>query len=94
MVAVIERPVLIDEADGKCHICSHHAPGHCDRCGERIANHLPHIMGVNGYQSVRPSHFHIIPVGGFSGREARWEELCLDCYRCNYEATYHTDPPV
>src|SRR5678816_4468769 len=94
----VTRPTIIDPADGPCEICAAHKAGTCDRCGateffRETTDHTRH-MGDNGFQSVKPSHFHLAPVLGVSGRESRFDELCIDCYRKDYTAVYDTEPPL
>lgn len=48
----------------------------------------------NGFQSVKPSHYHLAPVLGVAGREAHFDELCIECYRKDYSAVYGTEPPL
>lgn len=89
------RPVLVDEADGPCEICADwaarkrtEAGRHCDACGVAIPV-LLNMFG-NGYDSVRPHHFHLRGIGpsGTPGRAAVHRELCTDCYRLDFAAAY------
>lgn len=84
--ATLERPVLVDEADGKCEICDAHEMTKCDACGKKIPVYLN--MGGSGYQSPKPSHYHIGVVGGVQGRRCKWSELCLECYKKEYLSNY------
>jgi hypothetical protein len=81
------RPVLIDLNDGPCEMCAAHKQGICDHCGKKIDPRDPN-MGVNGYQSVKASHFHLRPVEGLPGREGRHAELCYECHRADRLAVY------
>lgn len=94
----VERPVLVDPQDGPCELCAKHNDGVCDRCGakkmyDKLTDHTRHI-GNNGFQSPKPSHYHLSPVLGIAGREAYYDELCIDCYRKDYTAVYGTKPPL
>ena len=93
------RPVLIDEADGKCEICiaseqlnkANANPRRCHKCKEPV-NSL-HEMANNGYQSPRPDHFHLQPTLGLNGRAAIFAELCFKCYCEAYLAAYDKPYP-
>lgn len=88
------RPILIDEADGKCEIClgwhelnpAGSKVRHCVVCHEAV-NSLQEMQG-NGYQSPRPDHFHLKATLGLNGREAIFSELCFKCYCDTYERAY------
>lgn len=85
------RPVLIDEADGKCEICSSWGEKEgnsklCSNCKTVIPDMLN--MSNNGYQSPKPDHYHLKPVLGLNGREAVFSELCADCYLDKFSEAY------
>jgi hypothetical protein len=82
----LARPTLIDERDGVCNICTLRRPGVCDDCGIGIPTY--ENMSGNGYQSPKPSHFHLEMVAGVQGRRAKYQELCKICYDALYERTY------
>ena len=81
------RPILIDENDGLCEICAAHRSFHCDRCG-KVVDPRDVNMGKAGYQSVRPSHFHLVQINGIPGRRGIFEELCYGCHRADRFAVY------
>lgn len=91
------RPVLIDPADGACEICAawtaaREAAGKpvCGRCGKAV---LPfQNMGGNGFQSVKPDHYHLEMVGSEAGRRCRYAELCHECYLADHKAVYPDTP--
>lgn len=80
------RPVLIDERDGPCELCASRKRQFCAECG--IAIPVYENMGGNGFQSVMPDHFHLRPIEGLSGREAKFKELCLACYQAHRKQVY------
>jgi len=85
------RPVLIDEADGKCEICTKWSAGNesgkcCNSCAGAVAS--GENMAGNGYQSPRADHYHLKSVLGLNGREAIFSELCLECYRAAFTEAY------
>ena len=89
----MSRPILIDPADGPCEICSARAEARgkagkpiCHRCGDSF--HAFQNMGGNGFQSVKPDHFHLEMVGEASGRRCQWAELCHVCYLAEHKAVY------
>ena len=51
-------------------------------------------VGASGFESPRPSHYHLTPILGVNGRRAHWGELCYDCYRSAYITEYGKDPFV
>ena len=76
-----------------CFFCNKHKTGYCDECGKVIPSYPE--MGKNGYQSARPSHMHPASVLGVMGERAVFRELCLECYRKDYEVIYpETAVPV
>lgn len=83
------RPLLIDPADGPCEICARweaRPKGTCARCPAPV---LPfQNMGGNGFQSVRPDHYHLEMVGEAAGRRCKYAELCHDCYLADHAAVY------
>jgi len=91
------RPILIDPADGPCEICAGWEAGRakagrptCQRCGGAV---LPfQNMGGNGFQSVKPHHWHLELVGDTSGRRGKYQELCHDCYQADHKAAYPNLP--
>lgn len=92
------RPILIDPADGPCDICAgwdakRAAAGRpvCQRCGSGIPAFQN--MGGNGFQSVRPHHWHLEQVGDTAGRRAKYQELCHECYLADHKAAYPDVPP-
>lgn len=76
----LTRPVIIDPADGPCEICEAHRAGLCDRCEKKIKPQDA-SMGSSGYQSVRPSHFHLKQIEGIQGKAGFFDELCYACHR-------------
>lgn len=66
----------------------------CFRCGEKDFTQGVHSdatkwMHSNGFRSVKPSHFHLWKgESGANGKEAMWDELCINCYRKDYKAVY------
>jgi hypothetical protein len=97
-VSIPARPTIVDLQDGPCEMCLFKPKGQCNRCAEGFykgeQSDSIQNMGGNGFRSVRPSHFHLSPVMGIPGREAFWDELCIDCYRAEYRAIYQEPPPV
>lgn len=97
------RPTIIDENDGPCEICAAQRPGCCDYCGLDgklkdgglmcgvQSDNTKHV-GNRGFQSPKPSHFHLLPIEGVNGRRSYWAELCYNCYRAEYKAVYGKDP--
>lgn len=72
----------------------------CFRCGESdfiqgVHSDATMWMHSNGFRSVKPSHFHLWRgESGGNGKEAMWDELCINCYREEYKAVYNKKPPV
>ena len=91
------RPAIIDENDGPCEVCSSQVRGTCNKCGRKdlhcgIHNdHTKHLDGA-GFQSPKPSHYHLVPVEGVNGRRAHWAELCYNCYKGEYVEVYGINP--
>jgi hypothetical protein len=92
----VPRPTLIDEgADGPCEICaSWRALNQFRPAGKRLCEQcmgplpvLPELEG-HGYRSAAPHHFHIRPVGGVTGRECVWQELCFACFLATWRAAH------
>ena len=93
-----ERPLIIDENDGPCEICAAKTNGVCGLCGRdkdlMCGVHSDNTKNVEsgGFQSPRPSHYHLTPIDGINGRRAYWAELCYKCYQAEYKAVYGKDP--
>lgn len=93
------RPVLIDPVDGPCPICEGYKKRGkkgehlCDKCGKPVKGHDEN-MGENGYQSVKPTHFHLVPVEGLGGRRAVFAEVCKKCYDKERQAVYPSEKGV
>lgn len=90
------RPLLIDLADGACEICQEWntlnsgTEFFCVKCKAKIPNMTN--MDKRGYQSPKPHHFHLKPIGGIQGREAAFLEVCVDCYRELFKEAYPDSP--
>lgn len=83
----LTRPIIIDPSDGPCEICAAHKAGVCDRCEKKIKAKDP-SMGASGYQSVKPSHFHLRQIEGIQGKAGFHDELCYECHRADRLAVY------
>lgn len=74
----------------------------CSRCGADDFTQGVHSdgtkhMGSAGFRSVKPSHYHLwIGESAAAGKEAQWDELCINCYREDYMRAYPKakKPPV
>lgn len=89
----MSRPILIDQADGPCEICADRVTANekagrrlCTRCGAGFLNYQN--MGGNGFQSVKPHHYHLEPVEGTMGRRCVWDELCHECHVRDRQEAY------
>lgn len=92
--ASADRPILIDEKDGRCELCAEHSDGKCDVCGKKLDPKDPEMKG-HGYQSVRPTHYHLEVIGGEGlmapGRRSMFAELCYKCHRADRKKVYGAD---
>lgn len=87
------RPILIDSQDGPCEICAAHQPSVCDQCGGPYNPHLPAEMRAAGYQSPRPTHYHLVMILGTPGRKSHYAELCRSCYIGEWTRVYPNEGP-
>jgi hypothetical protein len=89
------RPIIIDVNDGPCELCAAQQAGVCYHCRVPIPNY--ENMNGSGYQSIRPTHYHIemnMAISTLPIRRSFPVELCRECYRREWTYVYQTDPPV
>ena len=73
---------------GQCSVCRPLIVGHCERC-KRATIDLNNDGGkVEGYRSIRPTHYHARAIAGELGHEGVHEILCYSCHRADRLSTY------
>ena len=98
MIDTRGKPVYQEESCPVCHDWqarqsardAEARPRGCHTCGADIPRYEE--MRGAGYESQAVDHWHFRDLGGLTGLKAIHRELCLECYRRDWQEVYPDAP--